>query len=355
MKPLTNVPERIAVFQALFLGDLLCATPAIHALKTRFPAAKLTLIGLPWARELAERLPAVDRFDVFPGYPGLPDRPVDEPDVPRFFERCRQAQYDLAVQMHGSGGITNEIVAKFHAKTAIGYGSPADRGMTAVIPWREDEREVLRWLRLVSLAGVGIGQTRIDLPVANVDRLRAEELLPGPGPWIGLHAGAKDPARRWPAERFAELGDDLAARYGARIVLTGAEGERGLTAKIRARMQTPALDLAGATNLGALAAVIARFDLLVTNDTGASHVAAAMRTPSVVLFGPSRPARWAPLDGELHAVIDARAIAGADIAPSEVLRILPVEPVLAACESQLRSASGIDGGQQARFLVKEMA
>lgn len=337
-----DAPKKIAFFQALFLGDLLCATPAINAVKRRFPQAEITLMGLPWARELADRLPAVDRFEVFPGHPALPDWPVDEPEAPVFFERARRAGYDLAIQLHGSGGITNEIVAGFGAGTTIGYGAEGDAGMTAVLPWREDEREILRWLRLVSLIGADAGETRIELPLTDADRRRADDLpgglAAGSGPLVGLHAGAKDPARRWPAERFAELGDALARRHGARIVLTGSAGERALTGAIRERMRALALDLAGTTDLGALAALIARLDLLVTNDTGASHVAAAMRTPSVVLFGPSRPTRWAPLDGVRHAVIDAPAIAGAGVEPRAALRLLLVAPVLAACEQQLQRA-----------------
>lgn len=356
MKPLTiAAPTRIAIFQALFLGDLLCATPAINAVKRRFPGAEITLIGLPWARELADRLPAVDRFEVFPGYPGLPDRPVDEPAIPRFFERARRTRYDLAVQLHGSGGITNEIVAALGAAAAVGYGPAGDAGMTATLPWREDEREVMRWLRLVDLAGTSIDRTDIELPVTEADRWRAAELVPGSGPLIGLHAGAKDPARRWPAEQFAELGDALAIRHRARIVLTGAESERPLTAGIRERMRTPALDLAGSTDLGALAAVIARLDLLVTNDTGASHVAAAVRTPSVVLFGPSRPSRWAPLDGVLHTAVDARLFAAPDVETGAVLRGLPVEAVLAVCEAKLRPALKTGGVHRERALSKEVA
>jgi ADP-heptose:LPS heptosyltransferase len=254
----------------------------------------------------------------------------------------RAARFDLAVQMHGSGGVTNEIVAAFGARAAIGHGSDADRGMTAVLPWVEEEREVRRWLRLVGLAGAETNETGIVFPIGDEDRQRADELLArlteSSGPLVALHAGAKDPARRWPAERFAELGDCLALRSGARIVLTGSAGERALTSAVAARMRAPALDVAGETDLGALAAVIERLDLLVTNDTGASHVAAATRTPSVIVCGPSRPSRWAPLDDELHVPVDAREVVDPALDLAEALRLLPVEPVLAACERQLASS-----------------
>ena len=102
-------------------------------------------------------------------------------------------------------------------------------------------------------------------------------------------------------------------------------------------MRHPALDLAGATDLGAFAAAIARLDLLVTNDTGASHIAAATGTPSAILFGPSRPWQWAPLDRSRHRPVDALELAGPAADPSTALGRLPVEPVLAACEEMLDS------------------
>src|ERR687897_1810383 len=96
-------------------------------------------------------------------------------------------------------------------------------------------------------------------------------------------------------------------------------------------MTATALDLAGMTNLGELAAVISSLDLLITNDTGVSHVAAATRTPSVVLFGPTRPDRWAPLDRRRHHVIDATTSSGAPTDGAAALQRLSVDQVLAAC------------------------
>jgi ADP-heptose:LPS heptosyltransferase len=100
-------------------------------------------------------------------------------------------------------------------------------------------------------------------------------------------------------------------------------------------MRQPALDLAGRTDLGSLAALVARLDLLITNDTGASHVAAATGTPSVILFGPNRPEVWAPLDRHRHRVVAASALASDGIDPAHALQHLPVEPVFALCQEQL--------------------
>jgi ADP-heptose:LPS heptosyltransferase len=130
----------------------------------------------------------------------------------------------------------------------------------------------------------------------------------------------------------------LSARYGARLVLTGGPDERHLTQAVRDAMGVPALDLTGRTDLGTFAALIARLDLLVTNDTGASHLAAAARTRSVVLFGPSRPERWAPLAATLHTALDAAALSGAPVDCQTALAALPVHLVLAACGGALNHA-----------------
>src|SRR3954447_15791312 len=124
--PAISKPRRIVVFRALFLGDLLCAVPALNALDRRFPEAEITLIGLPWARELAERLPAVDTFIEFPGYPGLPELPVNEQRTAAFIDGLRNDEYDIAIQLHGSGPFTNELVSSFGADISIGYGPPGD-------------------------------------------------------------------------------------------------------------------------------------------------------------------------------------------------------------------------------------
>src|SRR5690606_4039740 len=115
-----------------------------------------------------------------------------------------------------------------------------------------------------------------------------------------VHPGATRPENRWPPERFAAVADELASR-GHRVVLTGTDGERPLVARVADAMRAPAVDLAGRTDIGTFAALVADARVVVSNDTGAAHVAAATRTPSVVVFAPDGdPERWAPLDVDRH-------------------------------------------------------
>jgi ADP-heptose:LPS heptosyltransferase len=122
------------------------------------------------------------------------------------------------------------------------------------------------------------------------------------GGYVCLHPGARLLSRRWPAERFAAVGAAL-ARDGWQLVVTGSPGEAQLTGEIAARLPKGVHDLTGQTTLGSLAALISRAALLVCNDTGVSHVAAAVGTPSVVVASGSDVNRWAPLDRQMHPVM----------------------------------------------------
>jgi ADP-heptose:LPS heptosyltransferase len=120
--------------------------------------------------------------------------------------------------------------------------------------------------------------------------------------YVCIHAGARLLSRRWPVERFAAVADALAAS-GYAIVLTGAAEEAELAAELTRRMHAAAVNLCGKTSLGGLARLIQRARLIVCNDTGASHVAAAVGTPSVVVCCGADPLRWAPLDAVKHRVL----------------------------------------------------
>jgi ADP-heptose:LPS heptosyltransferase len=343
-------PSRIAVFQALNLGDLLCTTPALRAIRGRFPAAEITLIGRPWAEAFVARLATVDRFLPFPGFPGIAESPPGAAQtVPRW------PRFDLAIQMHGSGEVSNGFVAALGATHSIGFGPPGERRLTMALSWVESESEPLRWLRLAEAVGAAPAGLHGEFPLTAAERAKGAALVgPRDGrPVIGFHTGSSLPSRRWPAESFARLGDRLAELRQARIVLTGSDQERPLTASVRRMMHAPAVDLAGMTGLGEFAAVISTLDLLVTNDTGASHVAAATRTPSIVLYGPSRPDRWAPLDRRRHQVIDATTYPGAPADGVAALHALCVEDVLAAClaraDTRLPASNGNRVSDQERI------
>jgi ADP-heptose:LPS heptosyltransferase len=302
-------PGRIAVFRALQLGDLLVAVPAFRALRTRFPHAEITLIGLPWARSFVERFYRyLDRFVEFAGYPGICEVPSNPASTERFIREQRAERYDLVVQMHGSGRVSTPFALALGGAVTAGYHEgPRPTGLTIGAEYRDRESEILRNLRLIRLLGCPDTGTHLEFPLFSRDREEADSLLAGLAggsrPWIGIHVGARPSARRWMPERFAHVADALARRHGAQIVLTGSPDEREIVRQVAALMETAPLDLTGKTSLGGLAALINRLDLFISNDTGPAHLAVAVDTPSVIVAGPADPERWAPLDPAVHPLV----------------------------------------------------
>jgi ADP-heptose:LPS heptosyltransferase len=303
--------RRIAVFRALQLGDMLCVVPALRALRRAAPGAVITLIGLAWAREFAARFRHyLDDFMAFPGFPGLPEQAADVASLPQFLIDARERRFDLAIQLHGSGALSNPIVALLGARRQAGFhvaGAWCPDPATCMA-WGEPEHEVLRYLRLMQRLGCGDGDAALEFPFDDADRMAMRMLdpLPPGRRYVCLHAGARLPSRRWPAARFAQVGDGLAAR-GWQVLLTGGTQERAIAGEVLGNMAAPALDLTGRTTLGALALLVSRAGLLVSNDTAVSHLAAATGTPSVIVSSGGDPVRWAPLDHRRHRVLSAPA------------------------------------------------
>ena len=301
--------ERIAVFRALMLGDLLCAVPALRALRSGFPSAEIDLVGLPWASELVARLSCVDRLVEFPGHPALPEVPCAVSAWPRFLAGMQSQRYDLAVQLHGSGGIVNPLVALFGARRTAGFCDAsawrpaADAALYA--RWPQSGSEIERLLALTDHLGLPRKGTRLEFPLRESDRAALRKAWPAiddARPYVCVHAGAQLASRRWPVERFAAVADGI-AEAGRTVVLTGTAAEAPLVRRLVAAMRHPAVDLAGRTDLWTLGALIEGAEALVCNDTGVSHIAAALGCPSVVVSCGADVSRWAPLDHERHRVL----------------------------------------------------
>ena len=308
-EPLSDFHE-IAVLRALALGDMLSAVPTFRSVRRRFPDARLTLIGLPWAREFVDRFGAyIDDFVEFPGFPGIPERDVDPARIVRSIEELQARHFDLAIQLQGNGIDSNAFVALLGARMTAGFILP---GIAAISPppngiWVEYSGhgpEVHRLLSVADALGGEVDDTP-EFPITPVDEADLARALPAPlpiGRYAVVHPGASHPPRRWPTEQFAAAADHL-ARSGLRIVITGSEAERDIARAVAAAMEEPALDVSGRTSLGALGVLIRDAGLMLSNDTGVSHVAAGVRTPSVVLFSEADPVRWAPLDQSRHIAL----------------------------------------------------
>ena len=296
--------KRLVVFRGLYVGDLVAATGALRALKRGYPGAEITLVSLPWATALAPHLPHIDRFIPYPGTPGL-DGGGDEESLERFLVRMRAERFDLAVNMHGRGPISTRLVARFGARRTASFVGGKESEIAALdvaVPWDAEAHESRKLLLLAEEAGGISAGSEPELRVREEDDLRARALLPThlQRPLALVHPGASAPEKHWPREAFRQVAEGL-VRRGYTVAATGSTREKKLTRRVAA---PGSLDLGGETDLSTLIALVARASVLVSNDTGPAHLAYALRTPSVTIFGPTTDVeRWGPLIRERHTVL----------------------------------------------------
>lgn len=289
--------SRVLVLRALGLGDLLTAVPALRAVRAAYPSAEITLATPAPLEPLALLTRAVDV--VAPAAPLTPLHPA-------------LAGADVAINLHGRGPASTRLLAATRPRRLIAFGSESQRdparlgrgsgarraehphvklappatGSTGAPVWRPDEHEVRRWCRLLAESGIPADPADLDLP-------RPPVPSPAPGAVV-LHPGAASGSRRWPIDRWAEVGRVVSAT-GRPVVVSGGSEEAALAAEVVRRAGlAPESSLAGRTGLLELAALVAGAHRVVSGDTGVAHLATAYRTPSVLLFGPTPPSLWGP-------------------------------------------------------------
>ncbi|MBQ1027767.1 glycosyltransferase family 9 protein [Micromonospora sp. C95] len=284
-----RVPDvaRIAVLRANALGDFIFVLPALEALRAAYPQAEIVLLGAPWHEQLWRDRPGpVDRVLVVPPAPGIRTATEGEPEssMVDFLAAARAERFDLALQLHGGGANSNPLVAALGARLTAGLRAedapPLDRWLRYVYY----QHEVIRYLEAVALVGAAATTITPALAVTETDRAEARTVLGEPErPRVALHPGATDTRRRWPADRFGEVARTLHAD-GYEILVTGTPAERDVVDQVVATAGVPVRPQVGTLGLSGLAGCYAGCELVVSNDTGPLHLAAAVGTPTVGIF-----------------------------------------------------------------------
>lgn len=268
---ITTRRPRLVILRALGLGDFLTGVPAYRALARAFPGHYRILAAPVALAPLAEICGDIDEV-------------VDSASLAPLDPALHGA--DIAVNLHGRGPQSHRLLLETEPRRLIAFrnddvGVPADAP-----PFSDDEHEVQRWCRMLGESGIPAQARDLDLHPA-----------PYCGPHNGaliLHPGASSESRRWPIVRWIGLASQL-PRDGNRVVLTGTQSEFR-RCRVIARNAGIGIDcvLAGRTTLAGLASLVAAARAVVCGDTGIAHLATAVGTPSVVLFGPVSPAKWGP-------------------------------------------------------------
>lgn len=280
----------LLVIQTAFVGDMVLTTPLLRALKRRYPSARLTLLATPAGTRLLTGSPYVDETIVF----DKKGRDRSAAALWGLARRLRAARFDAVVAAQRSFR-TGLLVRGTGAPLRIGFSGAAGSWAYTARVAPDASHQALRYLALAGPAGVDLGTAEgtPELPVlpeasASIDRkLEAEGIAPDE-PLLVLAPGSVWGSKRWTPEGFAAV-IDAAPALGLRPVLVGSPDEAELAARIAAMVSMNVPTLAGRSDLAELTALAARARVLIANDSGSGHIASAVGTPVVSIFGPTSP------------------------------------------------------------------
>ena len=284
--------NRILIRAVNWLGDAVMTTPAIGAIRTSFPDARITLLATPLVAEMFSPHDWIDEvmiYDKKGRHSGLAGRL-------RMARELRGKHFDLAILLQNA---FDAALITWIARIPVRMGYRTDgRGLLLTHGCQlsgETKRlhHVEYYLRMLENFGISTTAGSLSIMVTAEEERTIAALLAGGGIGrddflLGLNPGATyGSAKRWYPERFAAVADELCQQWGAKTVITGGSAEREIADEIIASAKTKCLNLAGQTSVRELMALIKRCDFFVTNDSGPMHIAAAFGVPLVAIFGPT--------------------------------------------------------------------
>lgn len=294
-------PRSILVIKLCCIGDVLMATPTLRALRQRFPEAHIAMMVSSWAKVAVQNNPNLDEV--------VDCGPVEEISKPlTYFSLLRtvkRRRFDCCLVLERSPRLTvfpflagipeHSGLDSFGRGFALRRRVLCDRLKPEVELYLDVARELgcepeSPWLEF--------HPTATDREVAG--RLLESLGLPGEGPLVAVHVGGgSNPgmelaAKRWPPERFAALADRLVEERGATVLVLGAAKDRPIAGKVLAETKHELVDLVGRLDIGEVAALCGHCSLYIGNDTGVTHLAAAVGAPVVAIYGPSSPVMYKP-------------------------------------------------------------
>ena len=323
--------SRILLIKPSAVGDVVHTIPVLVKLRARYPRAQIDWFIKPEIADLVRHHPALSQVVIFNRHRfaafGRDWRATAGPL--KLLRQLRRAHYDLVVDMHGQLRTAIFVLAS-GAPVRIGFGRPVKRTRTETAHYRLrnipvhgwagaregswlaythriplpslDVHAIDRYLWLGPMLGLDNAPPDLTIYISPETEARMEQALAAHGlkEFAVLAPGTAWETKHWPAERFAEVGRELTAR-GLGIVVVGSPGDRP-RCKITTEQCPGAVDLSGKTGVGELAAIIKRARLAVTNDSGSMHMAVALKTPVIAIFGPTNPAQIGPY-GQPEAVV----------------------------------------------------
>ena len=295
---------RVLLLRLERIGDLLMTLDAIADVRAAWPGAEIDLAVGSWNMPIARMIPGLSRVHAA-DVPWLArERAGDSwPTLIARTREWRRRRYDLVINFEPDIR-SNALAWLVGAPRRVGWWTGGGGALlTHAAAFDPSSHVGANTARLVRAAAgrpdppgdaAPAAANRLDVPEAATARARAQ--LDGHRrPWIGVHVSGGRPSKQWHLDRFAAVARQVARERAATIVLTGAEADRPIVEAVAAELAgVPVVNVAGALDLADLAALLAELDLMITGDTGPMHLASAVGTPLVALFGPADPRRYGP-------------------------------------------------------------
>jgi heptosyltransferase-1 len=310
----------ILIVKLSAIGDVIHTLPALNAIRKAYPGAQITWLVEEAAHDLVKNHTALDRVLISKRQRWL--RELRSPlflsaikEVYGFIKELRDTHYDMILDFQAllKSGI---LIALARGKRKIGFGKGLEHMEYSYLFLNErlpavsmEHHALSRGLMLLNALGIPAPEVEYNLPISVHEHQKVEDLLRryglvNPGKFVVVNPVAKWESKLWSNRNFSQLADRIITKYDAGVVFTGSLEDRRTIHQIKAGMREPAINLAGETTLKMLAALYAKADVVVSTDTGPMHLAVAMGTPVVALFGPTAFWRTGPY-GSGHQVVTA--------------------------------------------------
>ena len=307
-KPLPKdfIPKRILVVKLDHLGDVILATPVFSNLRQAYPNAELHALTGTWSRIVLERHPDVKTvFDYDSPTFSRTGQSTSLKQACQLYRELRRQKYDLMIELRGDWRtvwfsflwLTPHRLSRATLQIENKFGLSQFSGT----------HETTRNLDVLRHAGIPTPIQTATFSVTTEDEKWASNFLATykidkQSPLIAIHPGSPIPLKRWLPERYAELADWLIARKGTQVLFVGVKDEIPIITEIQQLMQQESINIAGETTLTQLASILHSCNVFIGNDSGPMHLAAAVVTPTIGLYGPGDPTRFAPMGVECQTI-----------------------------------------------------
>lgn len=299
------VPKRVFIMKFPHIGDTVLLTPTLKALKRAYPNAYISMASWKANEFILRNNPYIDELVPFHSLNQL----MNPFKLLRLVKLLQKKQFDTFLDFGQFAQITPILAYLAGIKNRIGLaplGHPREKALTKPVDYVMAKHEVECFLDIVrGLTGESMSASSPKLFLSEECKDFAQAFMYEKGVSrkdlvIGIHPGAQWPAKRWNIEKFSQLTNEISKRYGAKIVLFAGPKEEFLVHKFD--VNSPEIIMATGYSQEKTAAILEKIDLFITNDSGFMHVAAALETPVIAIFGPSDPVKWGPY-GKQHIVI----------------------------------------------------